>query len=156
MSGKKTIWAVSSGSYSDYRVLFLCDSEELAESAAKSLYADPESWHSDARVEEMELYSRLPERVPYITFLAEIRDVGGVVSERSIPTIEHEGASYEPLIPCQWRWVRAPVHHGLGGRLEVSGTDHELCRKVYGEKRALLVADAVFRAQVEVKGRVLK
>jgi mRNA-degrading endonuclease toxin of MazEF toxin-antitoxin module len=44
------------------------------------------------------------------------------------------------------------MHHDQGGRLEVWGTDHERVRKVYGDRRALIISDDAFRAQREVTG----
>lgn len=150
--GRRPVWAVSHGEYSGYRILFLCESRELAEAEVAALKADEDRGYYDPFVEEMVLFSRPTVVMPVYRFFAEIRDATGVVKEWRNDSSEREEAGYERLIPCSWRWVRAPMYKGLGGRLEVMGTDEKLCRKVYGEKRALLVADAVFRGQVRVEG----
>lgn len=150
--GRRPVWAVSHGEYSGYRILFLCESRELAEAEVAALKADEGCGYCDPFVEEMVLFSRPTVVMPVYRFFAEIRDATGVVKEWRSDSSEREETGYERLIPCSWRWVRAPMYKGLGGRLEVMGTDEKLCRKVYGEKRALLVADAVFRGQGRVEG----
>jgi hypothetical protein len=54
--------------------------------------------------------------------------------------------------PVTWRWVRAPVHDGKGGRLEVYGTDEQRVRQTFSDRKAQLLTEDAFRMRREAKG----
>lgn len=148
------IYAVSSGSYSDYRVLCVCPTKADAEVVAAKLRGDKGGWRYDADVEEFVMVTADVEKVPLLIMSTTLWDDGreSEVSER----IEHEWPfdSIHDVIPMSWRWVRAPMHHGRGGRLDLAGTDHALVRKTYADKRAEILGDVGLRMKREAKGRV--
>lgn len=152
----KRVWGVRSGSYSDYRVLCICDSKKRAEAVAEQIRGEEGSWNRDAEVEGF-LYVDSPmEKKSFLHMTVTIWDDGITTHVGQSVEEEYEVGSLNEHIPMSWRWVRAPMHRGRGGRLDVKGIDHELVRKVYGERRAQLLADPAFRAKGEAKGRVTK
>lgn len=156
MSAAESVFVIASGEYSDYRVLAVVTG---GKKAAKELVARANA-HGDTYrtyfMEELPVVAADVQRVEILTLTAEIRDAGPVVEAERDPYYRVEWP-FDALFgtpACAWRWVRAPVHNGKGGRLEVQGTDHERVRKVYGERKALLLTDDAFRAKREATGGV--
>lgn len=149
---RKTTWAVSAGECSDYQVLCVCDSEKRAEVVVGLLKDGPDGWHREARVEELPMVDYEPSQVTIYGMSCEVWDAGTTSEAR-----QREGREWpflgDDAVPVTWRWVRAPIHAGKGGRLEVSGTSHRLVARVFSEKRARLLMDPAFRATKESKGR---
>ena len=145
------MYAISKGSYSDYRVLAVCDSKKTAKALAARYNATEH--YSETYVETI-LYVDNPDvqRVETLDLSITIWDDGSETDDHISYRVEWP---FDPLYDssdCTWRWVRAPVHKGKGGRLDVYGTDHERVRKVFGERRALLHTDDAFRSKKEVRG----
>lgn len=141
------MWAVSSGEYSDYRVSFLCETEADANATIEKL-----GW-GDAGffTEEFVVCDASVEQTEHLEMMVQVWDDGTTTDEQS--WTEDKWPWYpNARAACAWRWVRAPVHKGKGGRLEAWGYDHERVRKVFSEKRARLLADPAFRAQDEATG----
>lgn len=148
MSKSKKItqtYAVASGEYSDYRILAVCTDESTAEAWAAALREDPETWHSDARVELVDEISPgvAPFRFSAVDLRQELRDDGS----ESPPAITEEtclavGSLYgvPPLRPLV-RFVRAPCHDGKGGRLEIRGRTRAGVLKVYGDAHRMWAAN---------------
>ena len=137
----KTMYVVSKGEYSDYRVMCVTDSKERAEHVADA-YNATSPW-AGADVEELPYVDSEPQRLHILTMTENLWD-DGTTSE----TLERVELSWEfdllfpdHAVPVGWRWVRAPIHRGRGGRLDVFGTDHERVRKVFGERKAQIRAD---------------
>jgi hypothetical protein len=149
------MYVVSSGSYSDYRVLCICDSKERAEQVAAALRADSDGWRSDAGVETLPLVTTTPEKVITYDWQIEIWDDGTTTCERKNTRTEwpFDPLYGESITRVSWRWVRAPVHKNKGGRLEVKGTDRTRVAKVFTEKRAQLLSGPGLRDRSEAKGR---
>lgn len=150
----ESVWIISSGEYSDYSVLAVVKG---GKKAAKSLAARANahgSTYTEYRVEELPVVDADVERVEILTLTAEIRDAGPSVKEERDPyyRVEWPFDALYGAPSVSWRWVRAPIHQGRGGRLEVHGVDHERVRKVYSERKAMLLADDAFRAKQEAKG----
>ena len=57
----RTIYAVSSGSYSDYRVQFVCESKAVAEASASALRGDDGDYNSYASMLEADANVMLAE-----------------------------------------------------------------------------------------------
>lgn len=146
-------WVVSSGSYSDYRVLCVCDTEERANLVAASLRGDSEGWRSDAVVEKLPLVDSDPEKIAILRLTTVISDSGSTTD--TTERVEHEWSfdTTYPLVRVAWRWVRAPIYNNTGGRLEVYGCDFEAVRRVFSDRRAQLIAVDAFRLEREAKGR---
>lgn len=151
----ETTWVISRGSYSDYRVLAVVRGEKKdAELLAARANASDSNNYGDAyEVESLPVVSPDVEKVETLMLIAEIRDQGpSVKDERVSVRVEWPFDSLYGLVKVEWRWVRAPIHDGKGGRLEVWGTDHERVRKVYGDRKAMLLSDDAMRAKSEARG----
>ncbi|UDL15452.1 hypothetical protein SEA_PEPE25_77 [Microbacterium phage Pepe25] len=152
MAEQKSAWAISSGDYSDYQVSAICESKEIAEAVAAKmnlLEGKGPGYYGGYEVEEIPLVDESIHRVTVYRMHVEIFDAGGTREERHWGT---QKWSFEPDAPeVAWRWVRAPYIAARGGRLEVWGTDRERVRKVFGDQRAMLMADDAYRANVELK-----
>ena len=152
--GRQIVWAVTTGSYSDYQVRGLFPTKELAEQAATELRGQPDGWHRDADVEAFVLWSAddMPEVITYWRVQQTWWDDGRVTDEREDERREHELVLFDP-VPTgdrpNVRWVRAPTHNGKGGRIELTGRSLEGCRKVLSEWRARWVAEGPFK-QAEI------
>lgn len=148
---ERKMYAISSGDYSDYRVAVLVETKEEAEKLCEKMNRFTGGFYPAYRVEEYDVADSSAERMVILLMQEVLLDGGGTREAR-------EDASPDwpwdvDQVAVKWRWVRAPYLRGQGGRLEVSGADHELVRKVFAEKKAALQSDDALRAQVEMKGR---
>ena len=146
-------WVVSSGAYSDYRVVCVCDSKKRAQTVAAAMRGDPDGYRGDARVEQLPFVNFDPEKVPVYHRSVVVMDNGTTTSESQRVSYEWPFDQWEPLDPVSWRWVRAPVYAGKGGRLDVRGTDEERVNRVFSDRRAQLLAEDAFRRSPEKQGR---
>jgi len=152
MSDKKFIWVISSGSYSDYRVNAAFDSKKTAKAVAARANAS-EDGYREFWVESLPYFDDPNiQRVETLSLHCEIWDSGKVDESDPWYRIEWPFDALYEIVDCRWRWVRAPIHKNLGGRLEVSGTNHELVRKVYGEKKSALMYDDALRSRGSMSG----
>ena len=150
-----SLWAVSRGSYSDYRVLCVCDSKKRAKGVVKAMKASKQSLYGDDPfVEEIVYLDRDPERVTVYGISEELLDSGESDNRRDSERVEWEHDMLYPEYnrPVTWRWVRAPYIEKRGGRLEVNGTDLERVRKVFSDRRAMILSDDAMRARKEARG----
>ena len=144
----KSVWLVSSGSYSDYRVHCAAPSKKAAQGIVDALNGDDE-W-----------IKYFVERVPVVDKAEKVTIYGveaiitddGTVREESVR--DRDEWNVDPLYqqrlrPVTVRWVRAPIYNGQAGRLEVYGTDEERVRKTYSDMRAQLLADPALRKRRE-------
>ena len=147
-----SLWAVTKGSYSDYRVLCICDSKERAKRIASLPAKD--SWSDDRNVEEILFFDRDPVTVTTYSISEELLDDGTTHAYREDIRSEWEFDMLYPERnrPAIWRWVRAPYIENRGGRLDVSGTDLERVRKVFSDRKAMLRSDDAMRAKRESHG----
>ncbi len=140
----RTMYAVSRGSYSDYGVLCLCDSEQVANKIAKKV-------GSEAFVESFVVVDESVSQDRVLKISQVLWDDGSEGGVREFIDEEWPWDLYTTH-SCKWRWVRAPSHKGKGGRLEVNGSDHERVRKVFTEKRTMLKANPALAAITEATG----
>lgn len=140
MAARK-VYAISSGSYSDYRVLGVAEDEETAKTWAAAIRNAPDSMHHDADVEEMTFIpaGAVPKTRHRVSLMQEWWDDG---TERRLGVIEaeeYEIASYHGEVPVRpkVRFVRAPMYGGLGGRIEIEGRTRAAVMKVYSEQKAV-------------------
>jgi len=149
------VWVVSRGEYSDYRVLCAvkggkADAETLA--ARANAAAGHDLYGDGYTVEVLAVVAPDVQKVELLTLQAEIHDDGRVKDLDPRYRVEWP---FDPLYDTprlRWRWVRAPMYRDKGGRLEVWGTDHERVRRVFSDRRAMLMVDDAMRAQVEAEG----
>lgn len=154
------MWTVESGSYSDHRVHCVCRTKAQAEALVAAY--NGESEYGSAVVGELPIVTKV-EHVTTYTMSLDIWDDGAVSTpfSRTSSTAPIERVKTELSFdmlhpfhnqPVTWRWVRAPVHDGKGGRLDVVGTDQERVRKVFSDRKVQLLAEDVFRMRSEAKG----
>lgn len=149
-----TIWVVSRGEYSDYSVLCACPTKKDAEKLAQRI-RQPEpnsfSYDRDARVEELPMLTGAAEPKEVLHLTETVWDDG--TTEKHIERTRLEWPWTTSGTPrVAWRWVRAPMHNGRGGRLEVHGVDHRAVRRTFSDRRAQLLAEDAFRLRKEARG----
>ena len=143
----KSVWLVSSGSYSDYRVHCAAPSKKAAQAIVVALNGD-------------ETCNYFIEQVPVIDKAEKVTIYGVEAIVTDDGTVRREAArerdewNVDPLYPerlrpATARWVRAPIYNGQAGRLEVYGLDEERVRKTYSDMRAQLLADPALRSRRE-------
>ena len=143
----KTVWLVSSGTYSDYSVHCAAPSKAAAQSIVAALNGVD---RIEYFVEQVPVIEKA-QRVTVYGIEAVIAD-DGTVCEESVR--DRDEWNVDPLYPQRLRpvtirWVRAPVYHGRAGRLEVYGTDRERVRKTFSDLKAQLLADPTMRKRRE-------
>ena len=144
----KSVWVVSSGSYSDYRVHCAAPSKKAAQEIVDVLNGADE-WIKYF-VERVPVIEKA-ERITVYGIEAIISDAGTVRKET---VRDRDEWNVDPLLPERLRpvavrWVRAPIYNGQAGRLEVYGLDEERVRKTYSDMRAQLLADPALRSRRE-------
>lgn len=75
----RVVWAVSSGSYSDYRVHFACPDKKTAEALVKHLNGREK--YGEYGVEELPVYDAIEAVTPKHNFIVEV-DIDGVEKNR--------------------------------------------------------------------------
>ena len=151
----KSVWLVSSGSYSDYRVHCASDysvhcaapSKKAAQSIVAALNGADGIRYFVERVPVIEK----AERVTVYGIEAVIADDGTVRDESVLDRDEWNVNPLYPerLRPVTVRWVRAPIYNGKAGRLEVYGLDEVRVRKTFSDMKAQLLMDPVLRSRRE-------
>jgi len=144
-----TVWVVSSGSYSDYRVHCAAPSKKAAQGIVDALNGD-------------ETYNYFIEQVPVIDKAEKVTIYGveaivtdrGTVREESVR--DRDEWNVDPLYPERLRpvtvrWVRAPIYNGKAGRLEVYGLDQGLVSETFSDVKAQLLADSELRSRREFR-----
>ena len=142
-----TVWVVSSGTYSDYRV----HCAALSKAAAQGIVAALNGADGRRYFAEPVPAIENAERVTVYGIEAIVTD-DGTVREESVR--DRDEWNVDPLYPQRLRpvtvrWVRAPIYNGQAGRLEVYGLDEERVRKTYSDMRAELIADPALRKRRE-------
>lgn len=98
----KAIWAVSSGSYSDYGVICVCPSKAIAEAVAKKINDSGDSYsYETARPEAFPLVSSLDEMFTYSIYCVETDGTGAetrrwTAKARSWDRYTLESAAWNP------------------------------------------------------------
>lgn len=139
------VWALSKGSYSDYRVLAIFETEKDAKAALQQNHAiTPDEWDQADRIEPMWYYptGAVPQQVTRYDMNQDLWDDGttGTFHDRSFVEWEYDMLFYVGARP-RVRQVRAPIHKGEGGRLEVRGTDQQAVRQAFSDHVAMWKAN---------------
>lgn len=146
----EVVWGVSRGEYSDYRVLCICRSEADAKVVAAKV--DALETYEKSRVENFLMVDAGVTSVDILAMQVELWDDGTEGTLRQSIETTLPFLAYHSTDPVRWRWVRAPIHQNCGGRLEVSGLDHERVRRVFSDRKAQIKAEDALRMRGEVKG----
>lgn len=141
-----TVHLVTTGTYSDYRVIAAYTSRKLAKEAAAMM---GDNYH----METIDLHDALPSRIVIHTIQCNLWDDGTADGLEACTRTEwdHDALWPEHVRPVGTRWVRAPIHGGRGGRLEVVGTDEQRVQQQFSDMRAALMSDPALRAKREFK-----
>ena len=132
----KKMYAISNGSYSDYRVTALFPTRELAEAAAQASNGRKDGW-ADYFVESFPVYDEVPEPVTSYKRSVTVWDSGEETNVRE----ESETALpwdhfWEPPLRPKSRYVRAPIL--ARGRLDVYGRYKATVDQAYSDGLARL------------------
>lgn len=130
----KIIWAITQGEYSDYGVVAIMASKELAEEYA-ALHQGSGRYDT-YRVEEFDFLDSVPEHVPVLTITCY---VGGLYKNKDVTErIENVLVSDNPK-SCTHNAYYS--QYGKDISITVRGTDFERVRKVFSEQRAIALTD---------------
>jgi hypothetical protein len=143
------VYVVTTGSYDDLCVQCACPTEQDAQTLAARM-----GYGSEAEVLALEVHPGNVAQVSVLHMRINLYDDGSERDEYRRTSVEWPWSVWPKTTPdgAGWRWVRAPMHHGLGGRLDVWGTDHERVRKMYDDMRAMLKTDDAMRARTQAQG----
>jgi hypothetical protein len=132
----KPIWAVTTGQYSDYEVVAVFASKELAEEYVRITVANTNRPSStDLRVEDFTYYDELPEH--HVVLLA-----AETIGAQPYPYREYTDVVWGAPKPFKADlWERPNYQAGFCIEVRVEGTDHQRVRKVFSEKLAQAKAD---------------
>ncbi len=137
------VYAISEGSYSDYRVRAIFKTRKLAEEAiarARTVSRYDDDWNE---VEEYDLYDQVPQPITTYRLTQDLWDDGTEGPEyRTVSTAMPWDWDVAPRRP-EVRFVRAPIHRDKGGRLEVAARTEAAARKAFRDRKAR------WRAEVE-------
>lgn len=143
----RTVYAVSAGSYSDYRVVCLFEHESDAQAHARERNEHGYSMLDDADVETFTLYAagEAPQRITWWRVVAYVNADGEVVEEeeRQITVWRGDGEVWAPKRP------KADAYKVRSGKVRVvaDAEDYQAARKVFG--------DAVAQAQAQMDPSIL-
>lgn len=140
----KSMFCVSRGSYSDYRVLAVFEDEADANAWAAAMSGSGS--YDEPQVEEMILVEKgeAPRRVTTYRRSIEFWDNGKIDDQGIHSHTDWAIDSYEgpPPVRPHLRFVRAPCHHNAGGRLDIRGSSAESVDKVGNDRIAAWRAGA--------------
>lgn len=149
----ETMWAVTHGSYSDYTVLCVCPSKDVAERVAAKIKGAPGTWNTSPEIQEFHVATDDTQPVDILTMRVELWDDGTESDYRETRDLRWPWDwGYTPDL--QWRWWRASIHQRQGGTLLVSGSDHERVRRVFSDRRAQVKSEDAFRLKNHAQGMV--
>lgn len=139
-----TVYVITQGSYSDYRVLGAAPSREVADAiVARMRLLDPDAYDQPI-VEEYE-YLSVEDVKGYSTLHLQAHITRGgelLRAEEYVYSGWDLGDTNRPPVVSDYY---PPGGYRIAGKLSVYGEDHELVRKVYSEKLAALRTDDALR-----------
>lgn len=137
------VYAISSGSYSDYAVNYICATRQLAEETAALLNTDD---YSDYFVETIDVITEVPVRQEMVTIHTRVNDDGTWEQSSEFSYTHWSFGSPGPAVA--WNWTR----NREGGNLVVHGSDRERVRRVTSDRGAQLLAEDAFRLRDHAEG----
>ncbi len=140
------MFAVSSGSYSDYQVLCVCPTKADAEAVAALVNEHIQFEH--AEVESLPLITGDMEWPCRLTMQVRIREDATTDAK---PDQHEKWPPWNELPSVEWAWDRE-FKAVPAGWLTVTGKDHERVRKVFSDRRAELIAVESLRLRAGARG----
>lgn len=147
-----TVWGLTRGSYSDYRICAIFERKEDAE-AALNVRDARIGWGGGEDVEEFSFYPAggSPLTVTTHHWTGEFTDAGDEPRRNKAVEVEWEYNRSDPSGPRpSVRFVRAPIHRDKGGRLEVRGTDLLAVQHAWSDNVARIRANVSLRGKAEL------
>ena len=144
MSAPKKMWSLSSGHYSDYSVKALFATKKMAEDAVRLDKADKDSFN-DPYVESFDVHDELPDFVTVYFMTENLWDDGTTSAFRSDAMTHlpwNHYWDYGKMGRPKVDFIRAPMHNGKGGRLEVRGTDEQAVKQAFSDNKARILAES--------------
>ena len=137
----KSIWAVTRGSYSDYRVLCICEDKATATNFANNYNSRRVEYIDEAEVEEFKYYPKdsQPKRITTYRSEAKLYDDRHVTDVKYWNYTEWEFETYCDIPPAKRpnvEYCRAPIFNNKGGFLRISCQDKESVAKATTERIA--------------------
>lgn len=146
MKGIRTLFTVESGCYSDHRVHAVFEDEQTAIAWQSAMNSDEDGWNRDAFIGSIVIIETgtKPKKETVWRMNTELWDNGTTDSRGAdfISSYPTDSMYMPPPKRPAVRYVRAPVHKDLGGRLEVVGATREAVEKVTSERIAMWKAGA--------------
>lgn len=151
---RNVMWVVGHCGY-EYRPLAVCRSKKEADRLAAKMRAysanggdDMYGYFDDVQVDSIMVTDGDLEPDRLYVRMVELWDNGTSDPVRAHSTLQWPFYQYKhaPDSVPRWRWVRAPIHDGNGGRLEVWGLDGATVDALLAEK----LADTSYRSKKEV------
>jgi len=130
----KTVWLVTSGSYSDYSVYAVCETEALAKDLAE-LDTKLGLAHSLNDPVEMKLYDSIP---PVIEYASREATWG---PNKDTPEVKRYDAKYRTWAGKDFEIMDDPQPLSKPRFLRVEGTDPEKVDKVFADRVAQIMAE---------------
>ena len=149
----KMVYGIASGQYSDYSVHCIVETEDEARKLVEKLNRTKDRYQGLYEIQELPMVDSTVERQSVLYLNEILMDSGKQADRHESTRLEWPWEGYD-FGRAVWRWIRAPFLDDKGGRLELHGTDHDLVRKIFEEKRAALIMDDAYRAQHEMRGAV--
>jgi hypothetical protein len=132
-------WAVSTGSYSSYRVLAVFTYKRDAEAAVEMANENESDRFRTYRVEPIAWYPK-GSRAQLVTAYGMSQDLWDdgtagdfKINHRTEPEFDHLHGP--PPERPKVKFVRSPGHQGLGGRLEVYGSDLQAVTQAFNDRK---------------------
>lgn len=129
-----TVWAVTQGAYSDYHVVAIMASKELAdEYVALHLHND---YYDGYRAEEFDFLDSVPEHIPVLFISERINGNNSEPNERIVNVLVSDNPKN-----CTHDTYFNKHYNPKTMSLNVKGTDFDRVRKVFSEQRAIALTD---------------
>lgn len=135
---KRTVWGLTAGNYSDYRVLALFTTREAAVTAEEAHNADVGQWGEQGAIAEFDLYDELPEKDTVWRIEERIAEDGTTsgYSETSEARLPWNHGYFMPT-----RVQSEYYDHIRPARLRVWGTDQQAVRQAFSDRKAQIRAE---------------
>ena len=146
-------YALTTGDYSDYHVLCVCDTKERAE-LVLAAYNEGRSTWNEVNMEEFTYVDFNPTVIPSLVLSTSISDDGTRTDDppHTENTVDLGDGKCQRPAELTWFWYRSPVSGVNHGTLTVRGTDVERVGKVFSERAARFLADPAMAQQSHLEG----
>jgi hypothetical protein len=137
MSEPQKIYAVTEGDYSDYRVLALFTSEELAKQHTEEADLPGDFCPEEKKIEEFYLYDRPPEMKTVYHRIGRVDSDGKAIQDSTISERRYEYGNYMGFIkPIMEARTYSARSHPNCLQVSIIGSDSERVDKSFNDRMA--------------------